>query len=403
MGRSGNLTRWIVEDGEADRAYILQHRDMYSMDLDAIAPKARFLTVAPQLSAILSAYSQRGEFSGVVLVRQGDKDLLKVACSDANRTWGVKNRVDTRFRIASISKLFTAIAILQLIEQGQLNFATRIVERLGLQDTQIPKDVTVYYLLTMTSGIADWFEESEDWEANWAALCREQPIYSLRRNTDYLPLFVNKPPVALAGKRYQYSNAGYILLGLLIERVSGLSYFDYVRRHIFEPARMTRTDFVALDGVYPEVAEGYVPVMDDQDGVIDWKRNIYSATPEAAADGGATSTVDDLSRFVRSLRSGVLLSSQMTQAMLTPQVLEEAPEDEDDYVWKYGYGNEFLLNRAGQVLRWGHTGEEDGVSCRLYYYPKEDLEVVILGNQSACAGGLGWEIHDLIVASPNAG
>jgi CubicO group peptidase (beta-lactamase class C family) len=252
-------------------------------------------------------------------------------------------------------------------------------------------------MLTMTSGIADWFEESGDWEETWAALCREHPIYLFRRNQDYLPLFVNKIPNFPVGEKHQYNGAGYILLGLMIEKVTGIPYFDYIRQHVFEKAQMTRSDFLALDGVYEEVADGYIPVEKD-DQVVGWKKNIYSTTPEAAADGGATSTVDDLTRFSGALREGQLLSAESTQEMLTPKVLERA-EKLRGYTWKYGYANYFLLDDSDQIVRWGHTGEEDGVSCRLYYYPVQNLDVVILGNQSWCAGGLAWEIHDLIMKS----
>lgn len=86
----------------------------------------------------------------------------------------------------------------------------------------------------------------------------------------------------------------------------------------------------------------------------------------------------------------------MTQEMLTPQVLEK-DKPFRGYTWKYGYGNYFILDEDEQIVRWGHTGEEDGVSCRLYYYPKENMDVVILANQSWCAGSLGWEIHDLVL------
>ena len=82
--------------------------------------------------------------------------------------------------------------------------------------------------------------------------------------------------------------------------------------------------------------------------------------------------------------------------MLTPRVLERA-ERLRGYTWKYGYGSFFLLNDSDEIVRWGHTGEEDGVSCRLYYYPRENLDVILLGNQSWCAGTFAWEIHDLIL------
>ena len=350
------------------------------------------------MNEIIAAKSREGQFSGVVSVKRNEDELFKAAYGYANRSWNIGNRIDTRFRIASVSKLFTAVAILQLIENNRLSLDASIVECLGLEDTTIPMEATVQHMLTMTSGIADWFEESGDWEENWAALCREHPIYLFRRNQDYLPLFVKKTPLFPVGEKHQYNGAGYILLGLVIEKVSGLSYFDYIRRYIFEKAQMTRSDFLSLDGVYEEVAEGYIPVNDKDDKITGWKKNIYSTTPEAAADGGATSTVDDLSRFSQTLRHGQFLSAELTQEMLTPKVLER-PEQLRGYTWKYGYGNFFLLpmGDSDQVVRWGHTGEEDGVSCRLYYYPKENLDVVMLGNQSWCAGSLAWEIHSLIL------
>jgi CubicO group peptidase (beta-lactamase class C family) len=349
-----------------------------------------------QLDQLITDKSQQEKFSGVVMIKQNESELFQGAYGYANRSWNINNRIDTRFRIASVGKLFTAVAVLQLIEAGRLSLDTRLVESLGLENTTIPKEATVYHMLTMTSGIADWFEESGDWEETWAALCREHPIYLFRRHEDYLPLFVNQPPNFPVGEKHQYNGAGFMLLGMVIEKLSGLSYFDYVRRNVFKNAEMTRSDFLALDGVDKEVAEGYIALTDRDDRVAGWKKNIYSTTPEGAADGGSTSTAEDLCRFSRALREGQLLSAQWTQEMLTPKVLERA-EKLRGYTWKYGYGNFFLLDEEDRIIRWGHTGEEDGVSCRLYHYSKQNLDVVILGNQSWCAGSLAWEIHDLIL------
>ena len=349
-----------------------------------------------RLSQLLRERSAEEAFSGAVLVQRGDEVLFQGAYGYANRPWRVPNTLDTRFRIASISKMFTAVAVLQLVEAGKLALDASVVDCLGLEQTAIPRDATIDHMLTMTSGIADWFDESGDWQAAWAELCRKHPIYLFRRNEDYLPLFVEEPPLASVGERYQYNGAGYILLGLIIERVSGLSYFDYVRGHVFDRAGMTDSDFVALDDVALQVAEGYLPVRQGSGETVAWRKNIYSTTPEGAADGGATSTAGDLVRFSRALRDGLLLSPALTIAVLTPRVLQQE-ERYRGYTWKYGYGNNFILDRDGRIIRWGHTGEEDGVSCRLYHYPGDALDVVILGNQSWCAGSLGWEIHDLII------
>ena len=354
------------------------------------------MTFTERLNQLLIDKNHEERFSGVVLIQRNNDTLFEAVYGYANRSWRVKNRVDTRFRIASISKMFTAVAILHLIDEEKLTLDTGIIELLDLENTKIPKEATVYHMLTMTSGIADWFDESGNWEEVWAALCRKHPIYLFRRNEDYLSLFIDEPLLAPVGEKHQYNGAGYILLGLAIERLSGISYFDYIRHHVFTRAQMFRSDFVALDDVYDEVAEGYIPITDESENIIDWKKNIYSTTPEAAADGGATSTAVDLVKFSQALRKGLLLSTEMTQEMLTPKVVENE-EQFRGYTWKYGYGNYFILDQDEKIVRWGHTGEEDGVSCRLYYYPKEDLDVVILANHSWCAGRLGWEIHDLIL------
>lgn len=359
------------------------------------------MSFVERLTQLLAEKSRQEQFSGAVLVSRNGEALFRRAYGYANRAWKVDNRVDTRFRIASISKMFTAVAILQLVEKGEIALDTSVVECLGLQKTRIPPDATIYHMLTMTSGIADWFDESGDWEENWAALCREHPLYLFQHNEDYLPLFANEAPLAAVGEKHQYNGAGYILLGLIIEKISGLSYFDWINQHVFARAHMADSDFLPIDGVHDNVAEGYMPLVDDNEQITGWKRNIYSVTPVAAADGGATSTIDDLSQFARALREGKLLSSEMTREILRPHVLDE--ESYRGYTWMYGYANMFILDEAKRIVRWGHTGEEDGVSCRVYYYPAYDLDVLILGNQSWCAGGLAWEMHDLILeVSPHA-
>ena len=351
-----------------------------------------------KFNTLLNNLSREEKFSGVITIQREGEVLVEGAYGLANRSWKIKNREDTRFRIASISKMFTAVGILQLIEQGKISLMTPVIEYLGMKSTRIPAEVNVYHLLTMTSGIADWFDESGNWEEDWAALCREHPIYLFRDHEDYLPLFINESPVFPVGEKHLYNGAGYILLGLMIEKATGLSYKEYIHRFIFEPAGMEWSGFQALDEPAEETAEGYIQIEDKDGKITGWKKNIYSTTPEPVADGGASSTAADLVRFSQALRSERLLAADMTREMLSPKVL--ANEDQfRGYVWKYGYANYFILDQAEKVVRWGHTGEEDGVSCRLYYYPQQELDVIILGNQSWCAGALGWSIHDLILES----
>jgi CubicO group peptidase (beta-lactamase class C family) len=353
-------------------------------------------TIAVKLGRILSKQARQDEFSGAVLIRQGETDLFCHAYGLANRTWMVKNRPDTRFRIASIGKMFTAVAILQLIKSGQLTLETRVLECLGLEGTKIPSATTVYHLLTMTSGIADWCnEESEHFREEWEQFCRDYPLYLFRRDADYLPVFANLAPYGPLGEKFRYNGAGFMLLGLMIEKISGQPYFDYVRQHVFVPVGMTGTDFLALDDVVSYVAEGYVPVKDENEHIIGWKKNYYFTTAGPAADGGVTSTLEDLARFARALRQGQLVSSELARAMVSPQVVED-PDNHLGFQWRYGFGCFVLLDGTGQVVRWGHTGEEDGISCRLWHYPQQEVDVVILGNLSSCAGKISREVQEMV-------
>lgn len=356
---------------------------------------------ATRLNNLLTSAVLQCRFSGVVLVRQGEVDLYRRAFGMANRTWGIKNLPETRFRIASVGKLFTAAAVMQLVEQGAISLDSRIVEILEL-DKDYPThtfspEITVRHLLSMTSGIADYIDEdAEDFDAVWAEFCRKNPLYLLRENRDYLPIFVNLPPLQSPAESFKYCNAGFILLGLMIEKVNGIPYFDTIANYIFQPAGMTASSFTALDDCEANVAEGYIPIHDRYGQVTRWKKNIYATTAGGAGDGGSTNTPDDMVRFIHALLEGRLCSADYVSMMLTAQV-PERQELLRGYHSMYGFGCYLLLDDNGQVVRWGHTGEEDGVSCRLYHYPILDVDVIVLGNQGGCAGSISWDIHDLLM------
>ena len=331
-------------------------------------------------------------FSGVVLVSddQGEEVFVR-CCGYANRSWKVPNSQDARFRIASVGKMHTAVAVLQLDERGLLSLDAGIVELLELEDTRISNRITIRHLLTMTSGIADWIDESPSSRWNWEALKRTTPLYLLREAADYLPLFLNRQPRFPPGESWAYCNANYVLLGMAIEKVSGLSYADYMRRNIFLPAGMTDTDFLSADAAADRVAEGYIPILDDDRNLAGWKSNVYDVTIEGGADGGSTSTADDLIRFSRLLRRGKIIGADFLKEMLTPTV--EMPfSPQLGYRWWYGYGVEIVSDMEGNIIRWGHGGEEAGASCRLHHYPNSGLDVAIMGNATECAGPLSMRI-----------
>jgi CubicO group peptidase (beta-lactamase class C family) len=337
--------------------------------------RRRRTVIADELDRYLRRRAERDGFSGVVLVTRRGSELFAGAYGYASRAWKAPNRLTTRFDTASVTKLFTAVATLQLIDKGLLAYDTGVVDALGLAGTAIPREVTVYQLLTHTSGIADDAEEElgEDYNDNF----RTTPTYAVVETADFLPFFAAKPPNFPPGQGCRYCNGGYLLLGLLIERASGLPYRDYVRQEVFAPAGMRRSDFFRMDLVNDDVAEGCDPLRDEDGTIRGWRRNIYSYPPVGEPSGGAHVTAADLDRFLRAVRAGGLLSPASTDAFFTPQVLHHRDDGWDQV---YGLGLWFAVDRAGKVLFAEKEGVNAGVSAALRHYPDDDVNVVLLGN-----------------------
>ena len=328
------------------------------------------------LSTYFTQQATQDRFSGVVRITQGDEELFAGAYGYASRAWQVPNMLEVRFDTASITKLFTAVATLQLIEQSHLSFDTSVIDFLGLEGTAISRDVNIYHLLTHSSGIADDADEEagESFEEIW----RTKPNYSVTETVDFLPQFAYKPANFAPGEGCRYCNCGYVLLGLLIEKVSGMGYRDYVRQHIFAKAGMADSGFFDKRYVQPNVAEGADPIENEAGQIVGWKRNIYAYPPVGSPDGGAHATAADLARFLRAVQTGTLLGPELTNALLTPQVKHS---DRDGWTQYYGHGLWFRVEPDGTVQHYGKEGINAGVSAYLRHYPAPDLTVVMLSNR----------------------
>ena len=349
------------------------------------------------LTHVLDEYFQhraaRDLFSGAVLITQGASRLYARAYGYASRAWLAPNDLDTRFDTASITKLFTAVATLQLIDQGLIAFDTPVVERLRLEATPLPKDVTVYHLLTHTSGIAD--DADEEAGERYEDLWRAKPNYSVIETRDFLPQFVHKPANFPPGEGCRYCNCGYVLLGLLIEEISGMTYRDYVRTHIFTKAGMTASGFFRLDRVNHNVAEGCDPIRDATGTIVGWRKNIYSFPPIGSPDAGAYVTVADLDGFLRAVMAGKLLSPELTGAFLSPQVVHST---RDTWTEMYGYGLRFYVDRAGKVYCFEKEGVNVGVSGIISHFPNQDVTVTLLSNMEDGVWDPAWNmIHELVL------
>src|SRR5262249_4709465 len=204
--------------------------------------------LAKNLEAFLEKQVASDQFSGSVLVMKGDQPIFKKAYGLASKAYQVPNRIDTKFNLGSMNKMFTAVAVAQLAEQGKLNFSDTISKHWpDYPNKEAGEKITIHYLLTHTSGLADYFG------TEFMKSSRDR----FRKIDDYLPLFVNKPLQFEPGKRFRYSNAGFMVLGGIVERASGQNYFDYVRDRIYRPAGMVNSDCYSLDQETPNLAIGY--------------------------------------------------------------------------------------------------------------------------------------------------
>jgi CubicO group peptidase (beta-lactamase class C family) len=325
------------------------------------------------VESLLRELEAADKFSGVVGITQGDQELLLDAFGYASRTWSIPATVETRFDTASITKLFTAVATLQLIEQGAFALETSVIGYLGLDRTGISPAVTPYHLLTHTSGIAD--DADEEAGERYEDLFLDRPNYSVIETADYLPQFVGKPANFAPGEGCRYCNVGYVLLGLMIERATGSTYRTYVAEHVFASAGMNRSGFFRMDVVEPDVAEGLEAIENEDGGIVGWRRNIYSYPPIGGPDGGAHVTVGDLLRFHRAVSEGRLLGPILTTELLSPKARHSARGAGSHMM---GFGFEFETDADDVVRCYWKEGVNVGVSGMLRHYPGKDVTFAVL-------------------------
>jgi CubicO group peptidase (beta-lactamase class C family) len=326
-----------------------------------------------EIKVFMNKLAAADAFSGTLLVARDGKPILKVVYGLASKAYNVPNRIDTKLNIASVGKMFTAIAIAQLAEQGKLSFTDTVGKLLPeYPNKEVAQKVTLHHLLTHSSGLGDTYSAKY--------ICHKGV---LRQVKDWLPLFVDDPkPLAFEpGTRWQYSNQGFILLGAIIEKVSGENFFEYIRKHIFQPAGMIDTDYYEADKDTSNLAMGYTNFEDLGEDVYQFhlgeRRNIslYEGA-RGGPTGGLFSTLDDLLRFTLALRGNKLVGAKSVELLTSEKILARK-YDANQTFWGYGFELENINGK--RVI--GHGGGDLGISSGVRWYPDSgNYTVIVLSN-----------------------
>lgn len=309
------------------------------------------------LEAKLDELTRRDEFSGAALIAKDGKPVWQKAYGMADREKQIPVKLETRFRIGSINKMFTSVAIAQLVEAGKLKFTDTIAGVLPEDpNKEVAGKITIEQLLTHTSGLGDIFTPKFD-----------QIKDNLHELHDYLPLLASTSLLFEPGKSWSYSNAGFVVLGLIIEKVSGESYYDYVQHHIYDKAGMNASGDIPKTKRDGAVAVGYMK----KGGKL--QPNWDTLPWRGMSAGGGDSTVGDLLKFADALKLNVLLSPAMTETVTTGKV-QTMPGSPT----KYAYG--FEDNRANGRRVVGHGGGAPGMNGDLGIIWDSGYTVIALSN-----------------------
>jgi CubicO group peptidase (beta-lactamase class C family) len=320
-----------------------------------------------QLHAYAGRLAGADLYSGTLLVARGDRVLHEDAYGLASREYRVPNRPETRYNLGSINKMFTAVAILRLVESGALSLQDPVEKHLpGVLDPEVARKVRIEHLLTHTSGLGDFLFTPEMMPLNRARF---------RRVSDFLPHLANDRLAFEPGARWSYSNTGFLVLGAILERVTGEEYHTHVRRTIFQPLGMPNTDSYARDAVVEGLASNYQ--LGAEPTGRGWRNVTFDMPVRGTPAGGGYSTARDLYTFMRALTGNQLLSPQMTETMLTPKPALGSQS--------YGYGIQ-ILSPSGNLI--GHTGGGPGVADYVTVHRPSGTITVALSNLAGETGAL---------------
>jgi CubicO group peptidase (beta-lactamase class C family) len=346
------------------------------------------------LNEYLDNLNELDLFSGTVLVAKGNEILFKKSSGYRNKAENKNNNINTTFGIGSTTKTFTAVAIAQLVEQKKLKFSDPLSKFIPEYPKDIANQVTIHDLLTHTSGL-----EFDDYDPFYYETLKAKSISELlaiqlkyidHMNEDRRTNF------SVLGK-FDYSNDNYILLGAIIERVTGISYAEYIENNIFKPANMSHAivDNSKLAN-YKNRAKGYSHNNPDMEFQLGERREaIGSAVCNIIMPaGGIHASVKDLYHYFKAINQHKIINKETKEIIFKKHTTKMSSESTQTHI-HYGYG--FMTNQNGKAISVGHNGVDYGVGSRFEYYPEQDIYVIVLSNYGGMAGSnVADHLRDLI-------
>lgn len=329
---------------------------------------------AKALTTLVEDLAAQDKFSGAVLLANGSKVLYSGAYGLASKRFNVANNLQTKFNLGSMNKMFTAVAIMQLVEAGKLSLTDKLSQ--FVDDTWLPKSVSeqieIQHLLSHTSGLGSYFNRE------FIHASREQ----FRHLEDYKKLVQNEKLRFKPGTSYHYSNTGMLMLGLVIAKSSGQSYYDYIRQHIYQPAGMINTDSYDMDQPIANLAIGYMPSKNN----TGWKNNVFMHVIKGGPAGGGFSTVEDLHRFALALTQYKLLNKKHTALLLSSKPTLGSTN--------YGYGFRIKGDADNRIV--GHDGAFPGIDANLDIYLDKGYIAIVLANYGRSIRPITSKINALL-------
>jgi CubicO group peptidase (beta-lactamase class C family) len=332
--------------------------------------------MATAVEQYVATLAKADVFSGAVLLAKDGKPLYSGAFGQANKDFAVPNKLDTKFNLGSMNKMFTSVTIAQLVEQGKLSYDDPLSKFLpDFPNAAAAKKIRIKHLLTHTAGLGSYFNDEFDRSSR-----------ARFRSVDEMMQLAKGDSLAFEpGTRWSYSNTGMLVLGKVIEVVTKQDYFDYVREHLYKPAGMINTDAYQLDQVNPNLAVGYQRAFRD-DGTKTFRNNIFMHVIRGGPAGGGYSTAEDLVRFAEALKAGKLVSPATFELMTTPKPDANSP--------RYGYG--FGVDPETNIV--GHSGGFPGISSNLDIFKGTGYVAVVMSNYGGASQPVVEKIRTLVKA-----